>query len=119
MSSLFVTPLGTVVDCFLRSPLFIAGQSLYVVRLTFTDRLPKIQPQWTVVDRFGYTIYSRRLVPIWKEDGEVFTGGELAQGSVVRLAIEPYEPLPLLKEVMVRSAKQSFIFADIMSRGRQ
>lgn len=111
----FVTPAGTVDASFLRSPLFIAGQNLYVVRLTFIDRLPKIQPQWITVGRFGYTIFPRRLVPIWKEDGDVFTGGELAEGSVVRLAIELYEPLPLLKEVMVQSAKQNFIFADHVS----
>ena len=110
-----ITPTGTVDASFLRSPLFVAGQNLYVVRLTFIDRLPKIQPQWITVGRFGYTIFSRRLVPIWKEDGDVFTGGELAEGSIVRLAIEPYEPLPLLKEVMVQSAKQAFIFADHVS----
>ena len=107
-----ITPTGTVDASFLRSPLFMAGQNLYVIRLTFVDRLPKIQPQWSTVARFGYTIFSRRLVPIWQGDGDVFTGGELAEGSMVRLAIEPYEPLPLLREVMVQSAKRTFLFSD-------
>jgi len=112
---MLITPAGTISASFLRSPLSVAGHDLYVVRLTFLDRIPEVRPQWVTFERFGYTVFSRRLVPIWKEDGDVFNGGELAFGSIVRLAIDPYEPLPLLREVMVQSAKQAFTFADYAS----
>ena len=106
-----VTPAGIIVSSFLRSPLTLDGQHLNVVRVTFSQRLPTIAPNWTD-DRYGYLSFSRHPVPIWNQDHTVFLGGELTEGSIVRIAIEPHDPLPILKEVMVITANASSIFDD-------
>jgi hypothetical protein len=84
---MFVTPAGIIVSSFLRSPFLLAGFNLNLVRLTFRDRLPNITPIWIAGDRFGYMSFSRHPVPIWNQDHTVFLGGELAPGSIVRIAI--------------------------------